>query len=207
MISAPGRRIYTVSALTAEVKAVLEDSFPAIWVEGELSNFKHHTSGHMYFTLKDAQAQIRGVMFRGHNRLLRFQPTDGLAVLVCGAVTVYERRGIPDHRRVRNLQWRPPARLRAAQGQAGGRGTLPRQPQSAAPASPEKDRHRHLPDGCRDPRHVDDHRAAVSVEVRSTPWLSRPARRGHRRLSGGSGGPGRPDRGPRGGSLRIWGLQ
>jgi exodeoxyribonuclease VII large subunit len=93
MISAPGRRVYTVSALTAEVKAVLEDSFPAIWVEGELSNFKHHTSGHMYFTLKDAQAQIRGVMFRGHNRLLRFQPTDGLAVLVCGAVTVYERRG------------------------------------------------------------------------------------------------------------------
>ena len=93
MISAPGRRVYTVSALTTEVKAVLEDSFPAIWVEGELSNFKHHTSGHMYFTLKDAQAQIRGVMFRGHNRLLRFQPTDGLAVLVCGAVTVYERRG------------------------------------------------------------------------------------------------------------------
>jgi exodeoxyribonuclease VII large subunit len=93
MISAPGRRVYTVSALTTEVKAVLEDSFPAIWVEGEISNFKHHTSGHMYFTLKDAQAQIRGVMFRGHNRLLRFQPTDGLAVLVCGAVTVYERRG------------------------------------------------------------------------------------------------------------------
>jgi len=93
MISAPGRRVYTVSALTAAVKAVLEDSFPAIWVEGEISNFKHHTSGHMYFTLKDAQAQIRGVMFRGHNRLLRFQPTDGLAVLVCGAVTVYERRG------------------------------------------------------------------------------------------------------------------
>ena len=93
MISAPGRRVYTVSALTAEVKAVLEDSFPAIWVEGEISNFKHHTSGHMYFTLKDAQAQIRGVMFRGHTRLLRFQPTDGLAVLVCGAVTVYERRG------------------------------------------------------------------------------------------------------------------
>jgi len=93
MSPAPGRRVYTVSALTAEVKAVLEDSFPAIWVEGEISNFKHHTSGHMYFTLKDAQAQIRGVMFRGHNRLLRFQPTDGLAVLVCGAVTVYERRG------------------------------------------------------------------------------------------------------------------
>ena len=93
MISPPSRHIYSVSALTAEVKAVLEDGFSAIWVEGELSNFKHHTSGHMYFTLKDAQAQIRGVMFRGHNRLLRFQPGDGLSVLVCGTVTVYERRG------------------------------------------------------------------------------------------------------------------
>jgi exodeoxyribonuclease VII large subunit len=71
----------------------LEDGFSTIWVEGELSNFKHHTSGHMYFTLKDAQAQIRGVMFRGHNRLLRFQPADGLSVLVNGTVTVYERRG------------------------------------------------------------------------------------------------------------------
>ncbi len=93
MISPPSRNIYSVSALTAEVKAVLEDGFSAIWVEGELSNFKHHTSGHMYFTLKDAQAQIRGVMFRSHNRLLRFQPADGLSVLVCGTVTVYERRG------------------------------------------------------------------------------------------------------------------
>ena len=93
MIPAPSRRVYSVSALTAEVKAVLEDGFSAIWVEGELSNFKHHTSGHMYFTLKDAQAQIRGVMFRGSNRFLRFQPTDGLAVLVFGTITVYERRG------------------------------------------------------------------------------------------------------------------
>jgi exodeoxyribonuclease VII large subunit len=93
MISRASRHVYTVSALTAEVKAVLEDGFSSIWVEGELSNFKHHTSGHMYFTLKDSQAQIRGVMFRGHNRLLRFQPADGLAVLVSGTVTVYERRG------------------------------------------------------------------------------------------------------------------
>src|SRR5512137_1472752 len=93
MISAPSRRVYTVSALTTEVKAVLEDRFPAIWVEGEISNFKHHTSGHMYFTLKDALAQIRGEMFRGHNRLLRFQPMDRLALLVREAVTVYERRG------------------------------------------------------------------------------------------------------------------
>jgi len=87
------RHVYTVSALTAEVKAVLEDGFSAVWVEGEVSNFKHHTSGHMYFTLKDAEAQVRAVMFRGNNRLLRFQPKDGLAVLVSGTVTVYERRG------------------------------------------------------------------------------------------------------------------
>ncbi|HSD51453.1 MAG TPA: exodeoxyribonuclease VII large subunit [Candidatus Methylomirabilis sp.] len=87
------RHVYTVSALTAEVKAVLEDGFSAVWVEGQLSNFKHHTSGHMYFTLKDAEAQVRAVMFRGNNRLLKFQPKDGLAVLVFGTVTVYERRG------------------------------------------------------------------------------------------------------------------
>jgi exodeoxyribonuclease VII large subunit len=93
MATALARHVYSVSALTAEVKAVLEDGFSAVWVEGEVSNFKHHTSGHMYFTLKDAEAQIRAVMFRGNNRLLRFQPKDGLAVLVFGTVTLYERRG------------------------------------------------------------------------------------------------------------------
>jgi exodeoxyribonuclease VII large subunit len=93
MIPALARRIYSVSSLTAEVKAVLEDGFSAIWVEGELSNFKHHTSGHMYFTLKDAQAQVRGVMFRSSNRLLKFAPKDGMSVLVFGTLTVYGPRG------------------------------------------------------------------------------------------------------------------
>jgi exodeoxyribonuclease VII large subunit len=93
MIPEPSRRTYTVRELTAELRAVLEDGFSAIWVDGEISNFKHHTSGHMYFTLKDAEAQIRAVMFRGNNRLLKFQPTDGQQVLVFGTVTVYERRG------------------------------------------------------------------------------------------------------------------
>ncbi|MFA5027117.1 MAG: exodeoxyribonuclease VII large subunit, partial [Candidatus Methylomirabilota bacterium] len=87
------RHIYTVRELTTEIKAVLEDGFSALWVEGEISNFKHHTSGHMYFTLKDADAQLRVVMFRGSNRLLKFRPEDGLAVTVFGSVTVYERRG------------------------------------------------------------------------------------------------------------------
>ncbi|HTU00661.1 MAG TPA: exodeoxyribonuclease VII large subunit, partial [Candidatus Sulfotelmatobacter sp.] len=87
------RHIYSVSALTAEVKAVLEDGFSAIWVEGELSNFKHHTSGHMYFTLKDPRAQLRAVMFRSSNRILKFLPKDGLSVLVFGTLGVYEPRG------------------------------------------------------------------------------------------------------------------
>jgi exodeoxyribonuclease VII large subunit len=93
MIPALARRIYSVSTLTAEIKAALEDGFTAIWVEGELSNFKHHTSGHMYFTLKDQRAQIRGVMFRSSNRLLKFVPKDGMSLLVFGTLSVYEPRG------------------------------------------------------------------------------------------------------------------
>src|SRR5574337_2040011 len=86
-------KIYTVSDLTAEIRVLLEDSFSGIWVEGELSNVHQHSSGHIYFSLKDEQGQIRGVMFRAQNRQLRFQPKDGLAVLVYGALSVYERRG------------------------------------------------------------------------------------------------------------------
>ena len=86
-------RIYTVSDLTTEVRALLEDSFAGIWVEGELSNFRHHSSGHMYFTLKDQESQIRAVMFRQQNRQLKFQLRDGLAILLYGELSVYERRG------------------------------------------------------------------------------------------------------------------
>ena len=86
-------KIYTVSDLTAEVRALLEDAFSGIWVEGELSNFRHPSSGHMYFTLKDQQSQVRVVMFRVANRQLKFQPRDGLAMLVYGELSVYEPRG------------------------------------------------------------------------------------------------------------------
>ncbi len=86
-------KIYTVSDLTTEIRALLEDSFSGVWVEGEVSNFHHHSSGHLYFTLKDQESQIRTVMFRTQNRQLRFRPQDGLAVLVYGEVGVYERRG------------------------------------------------------------------------------------------------------------------
>ncbi|MEA3509579.1 MAG: exodeoxyribonuclease VII large subunit, partial [candidate division NC10 bacterium] len=58
-------RIYSVTELTSELKILIEDTFTGVWVEGEISNFKHHTSGHMYFTLKDDRGQLRAVMFRG----------------------------------------------------------------------------------------------------------------------------------------------
>ena len=78
------RRILTVSQLTARIRTTLEEQFFEIWVEGELSNCKVWTSGHMYFTLKDRGAQIKGVMFGSSLRLLRFKPQDGLRVVARG---------------------------------------------------------------------------------------------------------------------------
>jgi exodeoxyribonuclease VII large subunit len=86
-------RIYSISELTSELKILIEGSFSGVWVEGEISNFKLHTSGHMYFTLKDDRGQLRAVMFRGSNRAIQFRPEDGLAVTVFGKVTIYEPRG------------------------------------------------------------------------------------------------------------------
>lgn len=85
--------LLTVSALTAEIKALLEDGLPPVWLTGEISNFKHHTSGHFYFSLKDSEAQIPCVMWAGRNRYLRFAPRDGMQVIIQGKVTVYEKRG------------------------------------------------------------------------------------------------------------------
>lgn len=86
-------KIYTVSDLTAEIRALLEDAYPGVWVAGEISNCRLHSSGHLYLTLKDQESQIRVVMFRAQNRQLKFQLSDGLAVLVYGELSVYERRG------------------------------------------------------------------------------------------------------------------
>jgi len=87
------RRVYTVSEVTREIKLTLEEEFPPMWVEGEISNLKQHSSGHLYFSLKDEEAQISCVMWRGRNQYLLFQPQDGMKVLVLGNVTVYERQG------------------------------------------------------------------------------------------------------------------
>jgi exodeoxyribonuclease VII large subunit len=87
------RSILTISQLTAEIKTLLERNFDHVWVEGEISNLRLPGSGHLYFTLKDEKAQIRGVMFRLQNRLLKFEPKDGLQVIGYGRITVYEPRG------------------------------------------------------------------------------------------------------------------
>jgi exodeoxyribonuclease VII large subunit len=87
------RRVLTVSQLTARIRATLEEQFFEVWVEGELSNCKVWTSGHMYFTLKDRGAQIKGVMFGSSLRLLRFKPKDGLRVVARGRVSVYGPKG------------------------------------------------------------------------------------------------------------------
>ncbi len=87
------RRVYSVSQITREVKWAIEEAFPPVWVEGEVSNLKRHTSGHLYFTLKDAEAQIACVMWRGRNQSLLFRPDDGMKVRVLGSLSVYERQG------------------------------------------------------------------------------------------------------------------
>jgi exodeoxyribonuclease VII large subunit len=89
----PGRRVWTVRDLVAAVRTHLEREYSDTWVEGEISNFRAHDSGHHYFTLKDANSQIRIVMFRSQARLLRFRPKNGMLVVVRGRVTIYEDRG------------------------------------------------------------------------------------------------------------------
>jgi len=86
-------RVFSVSEVTGLVKAALEDLFPRLWVEGEISNFHRHQSGHLYFTLKDDKAQLRTVMFRSDARSVAFELKDGLKVLCRGRLSVYEPRG------------------------------------------------------------------------------------------------------------------
>jgi exodeoxyribonuclease VII large subunit len=90
---APERHVWKVSELTARIRDLLEAEFEDVWVEGEVSNAHLAQSGHFYFTLKDAKAQVRCVCFRDQLRLLKFRPEDGLQVTVRGSISVYELRG------------------------------------------------------------------------------------------------------------------
>ncbi|MFH1259349.1 MAG: exodeoxyribonuclease VII large subunit [Elusimicrobiota bacterium] len=87
------QKIYTVSELNNQVKDLLEGSFPAVWVEGEISNFRRYPSGHLYFSLKDEQSQVSVVMFRAAAELLKFNIAEGLKVVVLGRVTCFTKRG------------------------------------------------------------------------------------------------------------------
>ena len=87
------RRVLSVSELTGRIRTLLEERFFEVWVEGELSNCRVWNTGHMYFTLKDANAQIKGVMFRAALRSLRFKPQDGLRVVARGRLGVYDPKG------------------------------------------------------------------------------------------------------------------
>lgn len=89
----PQKRVWKVSELTQQIGNLLEGNFPDVWVEGEVSNYRPAQSGHLYFTLKDASAQIRCVCFRDQLRGIKFRPENGLHIIVRGAVGVYEARG------------------------------------------------------------------------------------------------------------------
>lgn len=87
------KTILTVSRLTALLRGVLEENFEQLWVQGEVSNLSYPSSGHCYFTLKDAGAQLRCVMFKNAAKNLKFRLTDGMALIARGRISVYDQRG------------------------------------------------------------------------------------------------------------------
>jgi exodeoxyribonuclease VII large subunit len=89
----PDNRILTVEQLNMQIRSLIEGQIGMVWIQAEISNFKPHSSGHFYFSLKDSKSQISAVMFRGHNSKLKFKPHDGLEVIARGRITVYEPRG------------------------------------------------------------------------------------------------------------------
>ena len=93
MGTADDTRILTVTELTAGIRTLLEEAFPYVSVSGEISNYKRHSSGHAYFSLKDDRSQLRCVMWRSANRKLTFEPEDGMEILARGVLSVYEVQG------------------------------------------------------------------------------------------------------------------
>ncbi len=100
----PGRKILSVSQVNAEVGKLLDKHFKDLWVKGELGEFTRHSSGHWYFTLKDAKGQLRAVMFKYQNSFLRFRPEEGMEVICRGRVTAYAPRSLYQI----NVEWMEP---------------------------------------------------------------------------------------------------
>jgi exodeoxyribonuclease VII large subunit len=93
LFDATERQPLTVSELTVKIRDMLERSFATVWVEGEISNLRQHSSGHWYFTLKDESAQLKAACYRSANQRIRFRPEDGLQVRARGRLSVYEQQG------------------------------------------------------------------------------------------------------------------
>lgn len=89
----PERKILSVTEITRKIRIYLEETFPQVWIQGEISNCRRHTSGHLYFTLKDETAQISALMWQSNLETLLFAPEDGMKVIVRGAITVYPPKG------------------------------------------------------------------------------------------------------------------
>lgn len=87
------KHIYSVSEITKYMRVILEDSFPGIWVEGEISNYTFHSSGHIYFSLRDAASTLKCAFFKRSNEKLKFKLKDGMKVICFGSISVYEARG------------------------------------------------------------------------------------------------------------------
>ena len=87
------KHIYSIAEITRNIRQILEMNFSGLWVEGEVSNVRAPSSGHLYFTLKDAESQLKCVMFRHRNQFLKFDLKDGLQIIAHGEITVYEKRG------------------------------------------------------------------------------------------------------------------
>src|SRR5712692_7856763 len=93
MLPPAGIKICTVSELTRAVNMVLGEAFPSVWVAGEIVNLKRASSGHIYLTMKDAQAQVGAIIWRSTASRLRFQVQDGLEIIARGNLNVYPPRG------------------------------------------------------------------------------------------------------------------
>ena len=87
------RTLYSVSDLVSKTKTLLELSFKNVWVEGEASNVHYHSSGHLYFTIKDSLSELKCVMFKSSNSLMRFQIEDGMRIASLGSLSMFEQRG------------------------------------------------------------------------------------------------------------------
>ena len=96
---------YTVTAVTRMIKAALEEWFYDIWVEGEISNYIHYSSGHRYFNLKDENAVLKVTLWRSLGAYLKFEPENGQKVMVFGNITVYEKAASINSTAARLSRW------------------------------------------------------------------------------------------------------